>query len=66
MAEPERTLADVAFSETFGGFAMWPDNLEWSFQFVRVVSQAVVGGGDFTEVFHAARTIPDRSKPGLE
>lgn len=61
MAQPERTLADVAFSETFGGFAMWPDNLEWSFQFVRVVSQAVVGGGDFTEVFHAARTIEPRS-----
>ncbi|MFC4054191.1 alpha/beta hydrolase family protein [Actinomadura syzygii] len=49
------TTADL--SKDLGGFALWPDNVFWSFQFLRLVGQAYAGGADFTECYLAVRDV---------
>lgn len=53
----QKTVGEHAYSEVLSGFAMWPDMLHWSFQFIRMVSMGPTGGGDFTEVFTALRDV---------
>lgn len=47
----------IGYNQHFGGFTFWPDNFNWSFQLLRLIAMAPVGGGDFTEVFHAVRDV---------
>lgn len=42
----------------FGAFAYWPDDLEWSTQFMRLLGYIYVGGADFSEVHAVARDLP--------
>ena len=52
MTAPARGASEL------GAFAYWPENLFWSFQFIRLVGEASVGGADFTECHQVARNLP--------
>jgi dienelactone hydrolase len=43
--------------ERFGAYAYWPENLGWSFQLIRLIGEATVGGADFSEVHGVAREL---------
>lgn len=52
-----RTYGRTYTPEESMGFMMWPENPNWSFQFIRMAGVAPVGGGDFTEAYLALRDV---------
>lgn len=41
-----------------GAYAYWPENPFWSFQLLRLIEQANVGGSDFSELHSAVKDLP--------
>lgn len=54
---PSPTAEQSQAVEEFGAFAFWPENLDWSFQFIRLICEMYAGGSDFSEVYQVTRDL---------